>query len=237
MRRLSRRYRRASFLDELDSLPEGEAPVDAWDLETYLDLRAEYLGEGAFAQVYEDPTDPKNQVVKFQKHHDPCFEAYVLEVGKDDNPHLPKILAHRELEDGTDVYVLERLRPMPGFSSLIGRLDFPQQVALYTVYHWTQLAFTPLRDLSPDNVTDWLRDQIYEQGSSEWEDPRDILLDYLKSCPDPMCEAAVELVDFIGTAGCEIDLHYENLMVGSDGRVVFTDPFANPAFLPDDDYE
>ena len=107
-------------------------------LELIEDKDSTFLGKGVFSSVYTHPTDP-NLAIKVQSRTDSCFESYVAKVGAKNNPHLPKIVEQATLDDGSEIYVVEKLKPVHFDGSWYGylqSLDFPAQVAIYTLFAW-----------------------------------------------------------------------------------------------------
>ena len=221
---------------------ETARPRSAEEMTSFLDPWK--LGEGTFASVYEDPYD-SGLAIKVQLHEDPCFERFVERAGRIDNPHLPRVLDQMVLDDGTLVYSVERLENIPpgGRSAAMAGLDLPAQVAIYTIFYWNLLrpgdphAVEDIRRAEPPyemhDVKAWLLERFEREGV-ESRHVRDDLERYLKSCPDPMCEAVSLLIDFWRSeAGCMTDLvGHDNIMRSSSGEIVFSDPFADPEYFP-----
>lgn len=160
--------------------------------------KIEYLDSGAFATVYQHPTY-HNVVVKVF-NSDKAYASYLQWCTKhQDNPYVPQIADIKQVKNECIVVFLEKLKK----STNQARLVLCKQI----------VANCPA-----------LRGEISNRGMAYidmlvWRDWKYIA----KNTSDTYLS---QLARFLARTNHEIDLHGGNIMMRSNGQLVFTDPIA-----------
>lgn len=202
----------------------NEETVDQYIDRLVKTLKIKKLGSGAFASVFQHPVYHNVAVKIFE--YDPMYVKYIKICQKSTNPWLPRVVSiHKIRMDEVETWrhrnYGDKIKKIDSWIVFFEKLR-PVKKAELKAATQKFLAEFPDSDFDFNDRRSWFEasrgsyESFEELSSSTWQQ-------LAKIAKNPEIKEVAKILDSVRAN----DIHDGNVMVRSDGQVVFTDPVAS----------
>ena len=176
-------------------------------------LKIQELGKGKYASVFQHPVY-KNVAVKIFEY-DPEYLAYIRLCGKTKNRWLPQVVSvHKLTMDEVETWRHKKYNEKPGKTDAY--IVFFEKLRPASMKEISAAGKEIAKDVPEEHAMDLLDNTFEDWNTGHWQ----IVKNFAK---DKDTKKLAEIAIRLGFH----DVHDQNVMIRSNGQLVFTDPVAS----------